>query len=207
VDAFQATMAGLNDLFVARQRGSAGATQNEWKRAREFNIDVNDRIYREAAWTAVQNSALYRLALGLRLPPVPPLDPLRADALATEAVDLYLGTIEIARHLGEAYGFRTLFYWQPSVFTKPSLSAWERRIVESSNLKDFYARSYPVAQRALKRAPYVHNLSDLFAHDDEPRYIDFCHLGEKGNEIVGNRIAADAAAMLKASARRDTSQE
>lgn len=187
---------GVNDLFVARQRGAAGGTQNEWRREREFNIDVDGRIYREAAATFIQNTALYRAALGFHGPSVMQLDATRTEALADETVNLYLGTIEIARRLGEAYGFRTLFFWQPLVFTKPTLSAWERRIVEHSDLGTFYARSYPVARRALERAPHVHDLSDLFAQDAAPRYIDFCHLGETGNEIVGTRIAADAAPLV-----------
>ena len=44
--------------------------------------------------------------------------------------------------------------------------------------------------------PNASDLSDLFAQDAEPRYIDFCHLGETGNEIVGTRIAADAAPLV-----------
>ena len=79
----------------------------------------------------------------------------------------------------------------------------ERRIAESSDLRTFYAQSYPVARRALERAPHVHDLSELFAQDGEPRYIDFCHLGETGNEIIGNRIAADAVPLLTGRGRED----
>src|SRR5262249_2285111 len=39
---------GVNDVFAAFQSGKPGIPQNESHRVREFNIDVDGRIYRES---------------------------------------------------------------------------------------------------------------------------------------------------------------
>jgi len=42
-----------------------------------------------------------------------------------------------------------------------------------------------------------HDLSQIFANTDRPVFTDFCHISEKGNEIVGRRIATDVLTVLK----------
>jgi hypothetical protein len=186
---------GVNDLFAAYQSGIPGLSQNEANRVREFNIDVDGRIYREALSLFVRQLALYQWM-------TPPPDGAPAGwtpdmrPLAEGAVRVYLGTIDLAQRLAESRGFTALFYWQPIVFTKAKPTAYEKRVAEEPSVpRAFYEHSYAVAREALIGSP-VRDLSGVFGENPQPVYIDFCHLGERGNAIIADAIAGDVAAAL-----------
>lgn len=188
---------GVNDLFAALQAGVPGLPQNEARRVREFNIDVGGRIYREAASTLMQRSALFRLVqpAPAEAPPPPWDDATRR--LADGALEVYLGGVEVARALARAHGFTALFYWQPIVHTKERLSPWERDAAAAPAVPaEFYRRSYERARPALAAAG-VRDLSGVFGDDPQPVFIDFCHLGEKGNEVLAAAMVDDVAAALE----------
>jgi lysophospholipase L1-like esterase len=187
---------GVNDLFTAYQSGVAGIPQNEENRMREFNIDVDGRIYREAAIEFVEQLALFRLfAPPPRDETAVPWSP-ELQSVSHAAVDIYLATVAEARAQAESRGIRSLFYWQPIVFTKKSPTPYEQRAASNPSVpRTYYQRSYAIAGEALVGSP-VRNLSDVFGDDAEPVYIDFCHLGEKGNEIIAGAMAPEVAAAL-----------
>jgi hypothetical protein len=43
-----------------------------------------------------------------------------------------------------------------------------------------------------------HDASLLFADVQKPAFIDWCHLGESGNEMVAKRIAQDVLGLMTA---------
>jgi hypothetical protein len=62
----------------------------------------------------------------------------------------------------------------------------------------FYRTTYELIERhrcGEHRASF-HDLSGIFAEVREPVFVDWCHLGETGNEIVAKRIAQDVIPLL-----------
>ena len=193
---------GVNDVFATFQSGAPGTPQNEMNRVREFNIDVDDRIYREAAARFVKQSALYALAGGAAAKGVMWAPPWSAsmEELGDRTVDFYASTIDLVRRLAAAYHFRVLFYWQPVIFTKQILTPYEQAEADKqSGLADFFTSVYGKIRQRVS-APDVHHLGDLFAEASAPYFVDFCHLTEQGNEQVAAAMAPDAAAALDATA-------
>ncbi len=47
--------------------------------------------------------------------------------LANAAVDTYLGNVRLVNALAKDYGFRAVFFWQPTIYAKPNLSEEEQR--------------------------------------------------------------------------------
>jgi hypothetical protein len=188
---------GVNDLFAAYQSGIPGLSQNEANRVREFNIDVDGRIYREALSLFIRQLALFQWMTPKPADTPAPWTP-EMLPLAEGAVRVYLGTIDLVQRLAESRGFTALFYWQPIVFTKARPTAYEKRMAEEASVpRAFYERSYTVAREALVGSP-VRDLSGVFGDDPQPVYIDFCHLGERGNAIIAEAIAGDVATALDA---------
>ena len=47
-------------------------------------------------------------------------------SLARSVVERYAANVQIVETLARGYGFRPLFFWQPTIFDKAELTAFER---------------------------------------------------------------------------------
>ena len=126
---------GVNDTTSAVLSGAAGLTTNEINRRREFNLLQSPRqarrfIGRKArSPTQVPTGLLAPSGAGLGKPTASlELAPIRgSDAPAgRDVVDRYVANIKIVETLARGYGFRPLFFWQPTIFNKTELTAAER---------------------------------------------------------------------------------
>ena len=102
-------------------------------------------------------------------------------------LDLQRLVVEACRALGAEYGFRPVFFWQPVIFTKPVLTAFEQSERDRYNyMREFFELAY--AEMGSGRQPcegtIVHDLSAVFAEEKRPMYVDALHLAETGNELV-----------------------
>ena len=174
---------GVNDVFSALQSGQPGLPQNEFQRVRDFR--VTDGLDNYLAAFPATLEGINRLAA--RWAPAPGLP--KPEQLAKQLVDVYLINVQAIQALGEAFGFQTAFFWQPSVFSKAHPAPGEQAIINASLA---YHRDLQLAANAeLGRrgsAAGVTNLSALFDPIDEPIYLDFCHLSEAGNRRVASII-------------------
>jgi hypothetical protein len=197
---------GVNDTTSAFLEGAAGLTTNERNRRKEFNLlQSPGRLATALAHNLIADSGSYRFAqaaarkLGFSAPTSP--QPLAAEsvaALAESTVRTYEANIAIVEGLGKSYGFHPLFFWQPTVFTKPVLAAFERD--EAANFgwsepifKEVFGRIRSSA--ALKSDRAFHDLSGIFADTEGLVFIDHCHTTETANmpiarEIVQSLLAA-----------------
>ncbi len=192
---------GVNDTTSALLAGEAGLTTNESNRQREFNLLQSPR--RLAATLAVKllvDSSSYRLARSLRsrlsrTAAIPgariPDDSMRS--LARSVVERYAANVQIVETLAHGYGFRPLFFWQPTIFDKVELTAVER----DEALK--YAWTEPAFQmvyqriresRVLQADPVFHDLSRIFADEKKLTFIDYCHTTEIANGNIAEKMAA-----------------
>ncbi len=201
----------INDIGAAAQNREAGLTNSEFNRAREFNLlnEVRQQdLYLEAVRSAAKNSPTMRLMkkvlrkIGLlkKEPPQAGSDGKISDKLADDIIKVYESNIKMVEALGKEYGFESLFYWQPIVLDKPHLTPFEKKQArEWMYFKDFYFQMHGRVDGSgfLSSDPRFRDLSGIFANAKKPYFIDFCHLGEAGNEIVAENMYEDVLPIIK----------
>jgi lysophospholipase L1-like esterase len=198
---------GVNDTYSVEHRGEAGIPMNEEHRIVELGVASTEgysaltRLFavntasaiRENSRVAGSVAGLLEAAGALPKPNWEHAYPYQKRMrLAADAVGKYRFQIETLDRLGEDFGFRTLFYWQPSVYSKPSLTPYERGFIWEHDREMFDAIGDVLeAQREELLALDFHNLRGIFADAKEPLFIDSCHLSEIGNAIIARRMAED----------------
>ena len=207
---------GANDTFSAYQQQVAGIPQNEFNRVQEFNLSQPEKLRlrailtlrdvarglasaRFAKWLLQESGLLPRYPLAVRPAAVAGIVPGKSS-LATSVVDTYRSNIDIVRALGVHYRFQHLFYWQPTVFDKTLPTEFEA--AEQVKLAPVAAFSREV-RVALSRSGLASareysfaDLGPIVANVREPVFVDWCHLGELGNETIARRMAADVVAVM-----------
>lgn len=207
---------GVNDVFSAYQQAVAGLPQNEFNRVEEFNLSQPGRLQERAAMTlrdAARGLATTRFAkwllhvTGIWHRPAKNASPVglagHGDtnaSLAGDVVAAYKANLDVVRALGDHYGFRYLFYWQPTIFQKPLLSSYETSVRESMKpIEPFFRQVYQALQvsgLSENSDNAFRDISAVFGGTTEPIYLDWCHLSEQGNEIIARRMVADVLGAL-----------
>ena len=185
---------GINDTYSAYQQGVAGLPQNESNRVLEFNLTKRmPDLRRMAVKDAFDQLAIVRLTKRILSIERTESKPEYNARVAEEAVNVYLKNMELVQALARSYGFKCYFFWQPTLFGKSKRSDYEKAEYESQqHLEKFFYETYRVLRE--KTTPTrgdktFQNLSDIFLHEDEPVYIDWMHLSEKGNAIIAHEMA------------------
>ena len=118
---------GVNDTTSALLSGEAGLTTNEINRRREFNLLQSPRrLAGILAEKLLVESGSYRLARALRSrlgqrTATSDLEPLRGFDAPPGCRSWPIGmppTSKSLETLARGYGFRPLFFWQPTIFNK-----------------------------------------------------------------------------------------
>jgi lysophospholipase L1-like esterase len=193
---------GFNDVYSAVSGGRSGIPLYESNRERDFEAGQRERE-REGRLA----SALVPLALPLQWvghgsdtarggPPAADPGLVAKSADARGVVDLYLANLAAARVLADAHGVRAIFVWQPHPYLGKALTRFEAEQVQG------FERYCPGLTRALGDvdrelrgraaagavpAGFL-DLSRVFEGSAGPVYVDFCHLTERGNETVAERL-------------------
>lgn len=182
---------GLNDVFTALQSGIPGVPQNEFKREKEFK----DSIFRKLFDSFIANSTLYKIIFRIfgnestesnsKL-----LSSENVNQLADQIVNLYLANMKIVKSLSNDLKIKSLFYWQPIIFTKNDLTPSEK------DFSQIHLYSKPLYLKTNEKINAIkennfYNISNILSGHKESFYIDPWHIDEKGNEIIANKIAED----------------
>ncbi len=201
---------GANDTYSAFQQPGVGLPQNEYNRVKEFNASKHIAALFPDNLSTIRffQRNLRRLGVGTRADQSASLRPAdlsglsksQQEAVAKGVLGIYGKNIEMVQALAKRYSFKTLFYWQPTIYQKAQLSAYEARERQKhSDMQPFFDLTYgSLKQQAITSdaASGFHDLSRLFADKAEPLFVDWCHLGETGNAYVADQIAADALPIL-----------
>ncbi len=176
---------GVNDVYAgAYSPGIPGAHENLDAIAAMFNSGVLNIARRSKTFELVSYLQL-RLTRGAGLTDEPAL----ASKIRGTA-ETYRTNVEILAGLSHTFGFQFMAYWQPELLdgSKP-MSAFEGRVAADSGiLNTIYRRSYEnVRALDFHGLPFV-DLSREFEHVPDDVYIDFCHMGERGNERVARAV-------------------
>lgn len=185
---------GVNDVFSGYQSRVAGIPQNEINREIEFNSakDINKAAGLFVGSLLRHSKLLDFFGVKKATTNMPGQ---REDQLARDIVSIYGANVKLIQGLAKEFGFQAIFYWQPTIFTKKSRSNYEEQQRENYEFLEPLTRS--VLEELRNSKIPVTDLSDVFDEYQEPLYIDFCHLGERGNHLVGNKIAYDIQKVLE----------
>jgi lysophospholipase L1-like esterase len=192
---------GVNDATSALLEGEPGLTTNEVNRRNEFNLlQSPGRMAAALAVRLVKDSGSYRFAQMVRRR----LDGESASTqtapagfkvpdVAAGVVRHYEANIALVQALGKSFGFRALFFWQPTVFTKRALVAVE---VEEARkfawAEPFVNQVYGWMRTSspLKTNPAFRDLSTIFDDTEGLVFIDYCHTTETANARIASVMAA-----------------
>ena len=109
----------------------------------------------------------------------------------------YLKNIETVQMLAEKHGFTALFYLQPVIFGKSSLSPYETMQLEAATpYREFFHSCYGAIVRKTADVAGFRDISGILAGHEEPCFLDFMHVDEEANGLVANAIATDLVAVL-----------
>jgi hypothetical protein len=120
-------------------------------------------------------------------------------------VDRYEASLQIVDRLGRGFGFTPLFFWQPVVFEKASLTPPEQDEAKKwSWAASFFAAVYERLRDTIKaNGPAgFHDLSRIFAPSADLVFIDYCHVTESANERIAEAMLDPIQAALSAQPSR-----
>lgn len=198
---------GVNDTYSAFQQQIAGLPHNEFNRVVEFNLARPSHFWRRRQ--LVLGDAAARLSsvrllrslvggtdqeqqIGVRPPLLEHLASNDYANLPGAVIARYRGSVELVKAWAAHYRFRALFYWQPTIFDKPALTAYERtERARHAEMAPFFRETSDALGRSPAPGRDVHDLSGIFADVALPMYVDWCHLGESGNDAIAARMARD----------------
>lgn len=218
---------GYNDTYSAFQNGQAGVTENESNRAREFNLtnthlpEARRQLYWFTAKTFIGHLPIVEMmAIGLRkIMPGVPLKDLAAEpggiwtwehlgsppeGLARSTAQTYLDNMHCVAELGRRTGFSSLFYWQPTLYSKAGYSADEAKIVAADTLakkaSPFFQQVNHELYAAASTAPYkadrLEFLTDVLPATKSCYFGDFMHVVGDCNEIIARKMANDVTPII-----------
>ena len=191
---------GVEDTFAAYQNGVAGIPQNEANRRTEFNVS-NSLAIRSlwklltAGTTRTSSLIWQRSENGDALSTSRDESQLAHDVLAD-----YCANVEAASALGRQYGFAVLAFWQPVIFSKVHLTAYERgEAARQQGSRAFFERVYRhvSSSSAACRPIALHDISRLFEQQAAPRFLDSMHVTEEANREIAAAIAPAALQALR----------
>jgi lysophospholipase L1-like esterase len=193
---------GANDVFSAYQLGKAGIPQNENNREEEFNALRSKKRSLMVFFESLKTLSTVKFIIGLIQPEMKPL-PYRGsdiEKLASETIDVYLKNITTINLWAKEYGFKVIYYWQPTIFSKPELSDFEKQEAEKFDfIKEIVLAANHHSQQIATNTELsdFFNISNIFRNESKPVFLDYCHVSEYGNAIIAKRIANDIVVAIK----------
>jgi lysophospholipase L1-like esterase len=201
---------GVNDTFSGFQLSVPGLPHDEIRREKEFCLLERKELQTLAVQSAIRQLSTMRFLHGVlqktglrrdNFQPIPlEYEKAVADkgALAHAVAETYLNNIKLVQVLAQAYGFAPLFYWQPVIYAKRYLTEYERQSLELDvhypGMKEFYQDTYATLRQSsagLNKNIAFHDISTIFSDAREPIFVDFNHMGGKGNSLIARRMAED----------------
>ncbi len=115
------------------------------------------------------------------------IDTVDPVAAAEAAVAIHRQGVDHVTALAEGYGFRTLFFWQPFLYTRAELTPAEQELIGLPGYDTDVWLPMIDHARGLLADPVI-DISD--ATDQEPTSVfwDFVHTNERGAELVAAAI-------------------
>ena len=175
---------GYNDFYSAYQNGRIDYPQNaafDVLSYRAFNQqNFFNPIFLSATLKGVQHLARTKSVV-------------YTDAqilnLSTALKEQYVQTAHEVEALGVVYNFTPLFFWQPTVMTKPNRTAYEEASAQGAYADFARIGEYQNTTTMQESVPEFHDISNILENETEPYYIDQVHVGIRGDTKIAQAIA------------------
>lgn len=204
---------GYNDTFSAFQNRVSGITLNEQNRTAEFNILQSYRT-RDLFAATLKKSNIYHAIHDIheelfRQKQLPSLPAKAENNLTIGVLNYYKANSDIIEAVGEKMEFSSLFYWQPTPYTRSNRNKFEESWLRDRAQQEFFSEVYAnVKNSRLQTKTSFHDISDVFEGYEGTLYMDFAHTTERGNRIIAGRIFRDVAPLVEREiARLDESSD
>ena len=184
---------GLNDVFSSYQSGVDGLPQNEVRRAYEWNYRNEKKPILKQI---LSNSLLYKslfdvpdkIDLDVDLPSYSLQDP-KVKRLFDKVAMRYFYTLRIIGAMSKEFGFDVYCFWQPVLFTKPTLTNYEKKLFETHSFWcDFYHGAYQSIIQFDNKPKFFCDIAHTFKNEKQTIYIDPLHVSEYGNQLVAHEM-------------------
>lgn len=192
---------GVNEVISGHQNNAAGAPTNAYNRRKEFKIAHS---YKKRIRLMIYSSNLYRFITSLqrKIFSGQTYEKLsaRPDSLATDIADNYIGLVKISKSLENEYGFKVYNFMQPHIYSKKPLSDAEKIYYQD---QQYYENLYTLAyEHTRKDSLMIHDetfvdISTIFDGIEKTIFIDFCHKGEYGNQLVAEKMFTHIKSLLQ----------
>ncbi len=112
------------------------------------------------------------------------------DEWRKEIANVYLENEQKTNHLCRMMNMRFMTFFQPTVYSKQTLSADERKFAEArAGEKQHVNMLRELITASAKNDSAFFDLSDVFNHTDEHVFRDNVHISNYGRKIVAQRMA------------------
>ncbi|MBT3765846.1 MAG: SGNH/GDSL hydrolase family protein [Rhodospirillales bacterium] len=196
---------GINEIIPAEQTGQADRMFNEHNRREEFNIlhfSRRNELIEEGIKALIPRTLRRLKEIGLVFALIKPklkeytlLREEDIEPLSIKIVEQYRDNVRIIDAIAKDWGFETLFFWQPSLVSKKSLTEHEEKYQYEGTAK-------PNLRRPIFSTVYQTRKSDSFFTDrsntidisgvlddvEEGCYIDPFHVSEDANEMIADAM-------------------
>lgn len=183
---------GVNEVISGHQNNEAGAPTNAYNRKKEFKIAHS---YKKRIKLMIYSSNLYRFITTLQRKiftgsSYAPISS-RSDELASDIAKNYIGLVHISKSLENEYGFKVFNFMQPNIYSKKNLSKTEKLYFD---MQQYYENLYTLSYENVRKDSLMINdetfvdISNAFDTTDKTIYFDFCHTGERGNQLVAEQM-------------------
>ena len=205
---------GINEIITAEQTGKSDRLFNEHNRVEEFNVLLFERrkdLIKKGIEAMVPRT-LRRLrdvgdVLGVPGPTprdIPAITEDGIEPLSAEIVHVYRENVRAIQQLAKTWEIEVLFFWQPAMFSKKTLSDHEARyqfdgLTRPEIRHPFFSAVYE-KQRPdafLKEQANVFDISNVLDDVTECCYIDSFHTSEGANQRITSAMVPDVAQTLK----------
>ena len=114
---------------------------------------------------------------------------------------------EIIEAAGEKMQFTSLFFWQPTPYTRTNRNDFEESWLKDPAQRRFIEDAYAAIRRSpLETSASFHDISNVFQGYAGTLYMDSAHVTERGNEIIARRMFQDVAPLVAREVARRQSQ-
>lgn len=192
---------GVNEVISGHQNNEAGTPTNAYNRKKEFKVAHS---YKKRIKLMIYSSNIYRFVTTIQRKLFTGSSykqlSARSDTLATAIAENYVGYVKISKSLEEAYGFKVFNFMQPNIYSKKNLTEAEQGYYKD---QQYYENLYQLSYKSVRNdslmitdSTFV-DISDVFDNAQTTIYVDFCHTGEYGNQLVAQKMFDHIQPLLK----------
>ncbi|MEM2963345.1 MAG: SGNH/GDSL hydrolase family protein [Candidatus Anstonellales archaeon] len=182
---------GINEALAAYHAGEAGVPYGIENRKLDFGLNKRFNLITPIFYQTSIGKIVLKVSKTLFGEKKKLYSEDRLASLSEEVSNVYFENLKTIDILSKGYGFKSLYFWQPVLFTKEKKSQEELDfLLNREELKPFFQAVYNKVVTHPRRYSFkFYDLKDAFSNTSDTTYIDLYHLNKIGNEIIADLIA------------------